>query len=69
MNVDSIKNGFVIDHIKAGKGMEIYNLLNLGNLGVSVALITNAVSKKNGKKDINIILTFCIAMTKTIVLM
>lgn len=52
MNIDSIKNGYVIDHIKAGKGMEIYNLLNLDSLGCSVAIIKNASSSKMGKKDI-----------------
>lgn len=52
MNIDSIKNGFVIDHIDAGCGMEIYNLLNLNELDCQVAIITNAKSKKTGKKDI-----------------
>lgn len=52
MNIDSIKNGIVIDHIKAGKAMEIYDALNLKNLDCQVALITNARSKKTGKKDI-----------------
>ena len=52
MNIDSIKNGFVIDHIQAGKGMEIYEKLNLNNLDCQVAIITNAKSKKTGKKDI-----------------
>ena len=52
MNIDSIINGIVIDHITAGKGMEIYNLLHLGNLDCMVALITNASSVKMGRKDI-----------------
>ena len=52
MNIDSIKNGIVIDHIQAKKGMEIYNALNLGVLDCSVAIITNARSKKMGRKDI-----------------
>ena len=52
MNIDSIKNGIVIDHITATKGMEIYEALNLKNLDCSVAIITNAKSKKMGKKDI-----------------
>lgn len=52
MNIDSIKNGFVIDHIQAGKAMEIYEKLNLNNLNCQVAIITNAKSKKTGKKDI-----------------
>ena len=52
MNIDSIKNGYVIDHIKPGKGLEIYDALKLGELDCSVAIITNAKSKKMGKKDI-----------------
>ena len=52
MNIDSIKNGYVIDHIKAGQAMEIYDYLNLGDLDCSVAIIKNAKSKKMGKKDI-----------------
>ena len=52
MNIDSIKNGIVIDHITAGKGMEIYQLLSLGELDCMVALINNANSTKMGRKDI-----------------
>ena len=52
MNIDSIKNGYVIDHIEAGKSFEIYNYLNLGELDTSVAIIKNAKSNKTGKKDI-----------------
>jgi aspartate carbamoyltransferase regulatory subunit len=52
MNIDSIRNGIVIDHIKAGQGMEIYYLLNLESLDCSTALIKNACSEKTGKKDI-----------------
>ena len=52
MNIDSIKNGIVIDHITAGKGMEIYKLLGLDGLDCSVALIKNVASRKMGKKDI-----------------
>ncbi|WP_312046673.1 aspartate carbamoyltransferase regulatory subunit [Anaerotignum sp.] len=52
MNIDSIRNGIVIDHIKAGQGMEIYHLLNLETLDCSIALIKNACSGKIGKKDI-----------------
>lgn len=52
MNVDSIKNGIVIDHISAHKGMQIYELLNLDCLDSSVALIKNAPSRKTGRKDI-----------------
>ncbi len=52
MNIDSIKNGLVIDHIKAGKAMDIYHFLKLDELDCSVAIIKNAASKKMGKKDI-----------------
>ena len=52
MNIDSIVNGIVIDHITAGLGREIYNLLHLSSLDCMVALITNASSVKMGRKDI-----------------
>ena len=52
MNIDSITNGFVIDHITAGRSMRIYELLGLDNLDCSVAIIKNVSSKKLGKKDI-----------------
>ncbi len=52
MEINPIKNGIVIDHIEAGKGMEIYNFLNLSELECTVALIKNVPSKKTGKKDI-----------------
>ena len=52
MNGDSIKRGLVIDHIKAGKSMDIYKFLELDKLDCSVAIIKNARSKKTGKKDI-----------------
>lgn len=52
MNIDSIKNGIVIDHIPAGKGMEIYRLLDLEKLDCQVAIIKNASSHKLGRKDI-----------------
>ena len=52
MNIDSIKNGIVIDHITPGKGMEIHKLLGLGELECMVALINNASSEKMGRKDI-----------------
>ena len=52
MNIDSIKNGYVIDHIQAGKGMEIYEILHLNELDCQVAIIANAKRKKMGKKDI-----------------
>ena len=52
MKIDPIKNGIVIDHIEAGKGMGVYNFLNLSELNCTVALIKNVPSKKTGKKDI-----------------
>lgn len=52
MNIDSIKNGIVIDHIQAKKGMEIYEALNLKDLDCSVAIIMNAKSEKMERKDI-----------------
>ena len=53
MNIDAIQNGIVIDHITAGRGMRIYELLGLDALDVSVAIIKNAVSHQTGgKKDI-----------------
>jgi len=52
MNIDSITNGIVIDHIKAGKSMEIYKYLGLEDLDCSVAIIKNVKSKRTGKKDI-----------------
>ena len=52
MNIDSIQNGVVIDHITAGQGMRLYQLLGLDSLDVSVAIIKNVVSHKMGKKDI-----------------
>ena len=45
MNIDAIKNGIVIDHITAGKAMEIYSLLGLDKLECSVAIIKNVQSK------------------------
>ncbi len=52
MKIDSIQNGIVIDHITAGRGMRLYELLKLDDLDCSVAIIKNVVSKKMGKKDI-----------------
>ncbi len=52
MKIDAIQNGIVIDHITAGKGMEIYNLLKLYKVDCPVALLMNASSEKMGKKDI-----------------
>lgn len=52
MNIDSIQNGYVIDHISAGRGMRLYELLGLDNADCSVAIIKNVTSRKQGKKDI-----------------
>ncbi len=52
MNIDSINNGIVIDHITAGSGMKLYELLHLGDRDCSVALIKNVHSNRMGKKDI-----------------
>ena len=52
MNIDSITNGIVIDHITAGNGMKLYELLGLSELDCSVAIIKNVTSGKMGRKDI-----------------
>lgn len=52
LNVGSISEGFVLDHIQAGKSMDIYKYLNLDKLDCCVAIIKNAKSSKMGKKDI-----------------
>ena len=52
MVIDSINNGIVIDHITSGTSMTLYKFLNLDKLTCSVAIIKNAPSSKNGKKDI-----------------
>lgn len=52
LEITSIKNGIVIDHIQAGVGVKIFNYLGLDTKDYSVALIINADSNKLGKKDI-----------------
>lgn len=52
MNIDTIKNGIVIDHITAGKGNELYSLLNLDSLNCTIVMGKNVASRKMGKKDI-----------------
>ena len=52
LNIDSIQNGLVIDHIQAGTGMQIYQLAGLDKLDCCVAIIRNARSSKHGHKDI-----------------
>ena len=52
MIIGEIKDGIVLDHITAGRGMDIYDILGLGHLDCTVAMIKNADSEKMGKKDI-----------------
>ena len=52
MVIDAIKNGIVIDHITAGKAMELYRILGLGKLDCTVAILKNVVSANHGRKDI-----------------
>lgn len=52
MTIDQIENGIVLDHIKAGNAMTIYNYLHLGELDCTIAIIKNVKSKKMGRKDI-----------------
>ena len=52
MIIGKIENGLVLDHIKAGQGMKLYEVLGLDKLDCQVALIKNADSEKMGKKDI-----------------
>jgi len=52
LNIDKIKNGIVIDHIKAGQGIKVFNWLGLGRTTYTVAFVINATSKILGKKDV-----------------
>jgi aspartate carbamoyltransferase regulatory subunit len=52
LNITKIRNGIVIDHIKAGQGIHIFNWLGLDKAPYTVAFVVNAVSKRLGKKDI-----------------
>ncbi len=52
MIIGQLKDGIVLDHITAGRGMEIYNVLKLGEMDCMVAIVNNADSIKMGKKDI-----------------
>ena len=52
MTIDSIKNGIVLDHIRAGQSMELYRILGLSELDCSVAIIKNVPSRQMGRKDI-----------------
>ena len=50
MIIDSIQNGIVIDHITAGKAMELYNILGLDKLDCTVAILKNVTSGKLGRR-------------------
>ena len=52
LNISGINNGVVLDHIQAGKSMDIYHYLNLQELDCQIAIIKNAKSNKMGRKDI-----------------
>ncbi len=52
LEVKGIENGIVLDHIKAGKGLDVFHMLNLDKVDESVVLIMNVDSKDLGKKDI-----------------
>jgi aspartate carbamoyltransferase regulatory subunit len=52
LNIEKIKNGIVIDHIKAGQGVRIFNWLGLGKAPYRVAFVVNASSERMGCKDI-----------------
>jgi aspartate carbamoyltransferase regulatory subunit len=52
LNVDQLRNGIVIDHIKAGLGIQIFNWLGLGRAPYNVAFVVNAQSNRMGRKDI-----------------
>ncbi|MCR5388706.1 MAG: aspartate carbamoyltransferase regulatory subunit [Lachnospiraceae bacterium] len=52
LNISGIKEGYVLDHIKAGTSLQIYDYLKLADLGCTVAIIMNAKSEKMGSKDI-----------------
>ena len=52
LNISGLNSGVVIDHIKAGGAMDVYNYLKLDRLDCQVAIIKNASSNKSGKKDI-----------------
>ncbi len=52
MVIDAISNGIVLDHIRAGRSMELYRILNLDKLQCSVAVLKNVTSRKMGRKDI-----------------
>lgn len=52
LNIAKIRNGIVIDHIKSGQGLKIFNWLGLDKADYTVAFVVNASSKHMGRKDI-----------------
>lgn len=52
LNIEKIKNGIVIDHIKAGQGIKVFNWLGLDKAPYNVAFVVNATSRKYGRKDL-----------------
>ena len=52
MVIDAISNGIVLDHIRAGRSMQLYQILKLDKLQCSVAVLKNVTSRKMGRKDI-----------------
>ena len=52
LSIEGIQNGFILDHIPAGKGLELYQLLELEDSSASVALLQNVRSGKCGRKDL-----------------
>ena len=52
LNISGLREGIVLDHIQAGKSMDIYHYLGLKNLECQIAIIKNARSSKMGRKDI-----------------
>ena len=52
LNIEKIRNGIVIDHIKSGQGIRIFNWLGLDKAPYTVAFVVNASSRHMGRKDI-----------------
>jgi len=52
LNINKINNGIVIDHIRAGQGIHIFNWLGLDKASYTVAFVVNANSNKMEKKDL-----------------
>ena len=52
LNIEKIRNGIVIDHIKSGQGIRVFNWLGLDKSPYTVAFVVNASSRELGRKDI-----------------